>query len=128
VREPRFYFDKGELYCEATTFLITGNNIKYICGLLNSNFVTYIFKKYYAGGGLGETGYRYKKIFLEKIPIPKISETNENMVNKIQTLVDQILEAKKYNKDGDTIHLEAEIDELVMDLYQLTPEEREIVK
>ena len=31
----------------------------------------YIFKNYYAGGGLGEKGIRYKKAFLNNLPIPK---------------------------------------------------------
>jgi adenine-specific DNA-methyltransferase len=33
--------------------LLFGENIKYICGLLNSKPVTYFFRKFYAGGGLG---------------------------------------------------------------------------
>ncbi|UOH64099.1 hypothetical protein MT993_02485 [Ornithobacterium rhinotracheale] len=72
VREPQFYLDEtGKFYPEATTFIMTGSNIEYLYHLLNSNVVTYFFKEFYAGGGLGNEGYRYKKVFLEKLPIPK---------------------------------------------------------
>ncbi|MFN3491308.1 MAG: hypothetical protein ACK40V_03715, partial [Anaerolineales bacterium] len=47
VRQPQFYFDTENFYIEATSFLMTGNNVKYISGLLNSNPVTYFFKKWY---------------------------------------------------------------------------------
>ena len=63
VREPQFYYDTKKFYVEATAFIITGEHIKYICALLNSKPVTYFFKKFYAGGGLGNEGFRYKKEF-----------------------------------------------------------------
>ena len=50
---------------------MTGSHLDYICHLLNSNLIAFIFKKFYAGGGLGEEGYRYKKQFIEKLPLPK---------------------------------------------------------
>ncbi|MGB9795058.1 Eco57I restriction-modification methylase domain-containing protein, partial [Caldisericum exile] len=63
VREPSFAYDNTGIYCEATSFLMTGKNLKYILGLLNSKPVTFFFKEFYAGGGLGDEGYRYKKHF-----------------------------------------------------------------
>jgi len=41
---------------------------------------TYFFKHFYAGGGLGEDGYRYKKVFFEKLPIPKMIGTPNQQV------------------------------------------------
>ena len=73
VREPQFYLDnEGEFLAEATTFIMTGNNLEYLYHLLHSKAITYFFKAFYAGGGLGGDGYRYKKVFLEKLPIPPI--------------------------------------------------------
>ena len=72
VREPQFFFDKnGQFLAEATTFIMTGENLEYLYHLLHSKTITYFFKTFYAGGGLGGDGYRYKKVFLEKLPIPK---------------------------------------------------------
>lgn len=128
VRQPQFFYDTENFYVEATSFLMTGEKVKYICGLLNSTPVTFFFKNYYAGGGLGEDGYRYKKAFLENLPIPPITPSNEPIVKQIESLVDNILEAKKQNPDADTSELEREIDELVYKLYQLTPEEIKVIE
>jgi len=46
----------------------------------------------------------------------------------IESLVNQILAAKKQNPEADTSQLEKEIDQLVYRLYGLTEEEIEIVE
>ncbi|EHA4770961.1 class I SAM-dependent DNA methyltransferase, partial [Campylobacter coli] len=69
VRKPQFYLDtKLNFYAEATSFILTGENLKYLIAFLNNDFVAFIFKTFYAGGNLGENGFRYKKAFLEKLP------------------------------------------------------------
>jgi hypothetical protein len=128
VRQPQFYLDRDGFYVEATSFLMTGENTKYICGLLNSKPVTFFFKKYYAGGGLGEEGYRYKKSFLENLPIPPITFANESIVKQIENFVETILSAKHQNPNADTSQLELEIDQLVYQLYDLSEEEIRIVE
>ncbi|MEM3499890.1 MAG: TaqI-like C-terminal specificity domain-containing protein [Candidatus Bilamarchaeaceae archaeon] len=128
VRKPQFYFDADKFYVEATGFLMTGENMKYICGLLNSEPITYFFKQWYAGGGLGEEGYRYKKAFLENIPIPPITHSNQLIVKQIEALVDKILASKKENHQTDTSEWERQIDHLVYQLYDLTPQEIEVVE
>jgi hypothetical protein len=109
VRQPQFYLDRDRFYVEATSFLMTGENTKYICGLLNSKPVTFFFKKYYAGGGLGEEGYRYKKVFLENLPIPPITPANEPIVKQIENYVETILSAKYQNPNADTSQLEQKL-------------------
>ena len=96
--------------------------------MLNSKSLSFFFKKYYAGGGLGEEGYRYKKAFLENLPIPPIAPSNESTVRQIEKLVDKILESKKQNPQANTRQLELEIDQLVYKLYELTEEEIKIIE
>ena len=72
VREPQFYLDNdGKFFPEATVFIMTGKGIEALYHAFHTDIITYIFKRFYAGGGLGEEGYRYKKAFFEKLPIPK---------------------------------------------------------
>jgi hypothetical protein len=118
VREPQFHFDINNFYAEATSFLMSGESTKYLICLLNSKFVTWSFKLFYAGGGLGESGYRYKKAFLENLPVPKIPKSQKQPFIE---LVDKILLAKQ--RGADTRELENEIDAMVFDLYQLTEQE-----
>jgi len=128
VREPSFAFDNTGIYVEATAFLMTGKNLKYIIGFLNSNPVAFFFKTFYAGGGLGEEGYRYKKAFLEQLPLPPLTPQNKPIANQMASLVDQILSAKKQNPEADTSQLEKQIDQLVYKLYDLTEEEIKIIE
>lgn len=80
VRSPQFYFDeKGEFFPEATTFIMTGRYLRYLYNLFHSHTITYLFKRFYAGGGLGEDGYRYKKAFFEKLPIPKCQNSKHHI-------------------------------------------------
>ena len=52
VTSPQFYFDEHYFYPEASCFMLTGSNLKYLTGIFNSKIFTHLFKRYYAGGGL----------------------------------------------------------------------------
>ena len=76
VRSPQFYYDAhGEFCPEASAFMMVGAHLPYLCNILNSSVFTYFFKRFYAGGGLGEEGYRYKKVFFEQLPIPMVQQS-----------------------------------------------------
>ncbi len=129
TQEANFYFDRDRrFYCEKTTFIMTGKNLRLIIGILSSMFGKNIFKRFYGGTVLGVNGYQYNKHALHEFVIPLITVKNDPIVKKIENLVDQILTLKKQNKDADTKNLEAQIDQLVYKLYDLTPEEIEIVE
>ncbi len=138
VQEPQFYLDTSSFYVEATSFLLVGENIKYLVSLLNSKFVTWSFKLFYAGGGLGENGYRYKKAFLENFPIPKIPESEQQpfieLVDKILYCCNKGLQPLVTNplvtntNRIEIRELEEKIDQLVYKLYELTEEEIKIVE
>ncbi|ADU83897.1 type IIS R-M system restriction/modification enzyme [Helicobacter pylori Lithuania75] len=133
VQEPRFYLDNGEcelgyFYAEATSFILTGEHLRYLLGMLHSKLITFAFKTFYAGGGLGESGYRYKKAFIERLPIPQITEKNQELARKITDGAKQILALKEKDPKANTQRLEKEIDALVYQLYHLTDEEIKIIE
>ncbi|MFP6024854.1 Eco57I restriction-modification methylase domain-containing protein [Helicobacter pylori] len=133
VQEPRFYLDNGEcelgyFYAEATSFILTGEHLRYLLGMLHSKLITFAFKTFYAGGGLGESGYRYKKAFIERLPIPQITEKNQELARKITDGTKQILALKEKDPKANTQQLEKEIDALVYQLYNLTDEEIKIIE
>ncbi|MGL2746827.1 DUF7149 domain-containing protein [Helicobacter pylori] len=128
VQEPRFYLDNGEcelgyFYAEATSFILTGEHLRYLLGMLHSKLITFAFKTFYAGGGLGESGYRYKKAFIERLPIPQITTKNQELAQKITDCAERILKTKEKDPKANTQGLEKEIDALVYQLYNLTDEE-----
>ncbi|WP_033622056.1 type IIG restriction enzyme/methyltransferase [Helicobacter pylori] len=133
VQEPRFYLDNGEcelgvFYAEATSFILTGEHLHYLLGMLHSQLVTFAFKTFYAGGGLGESGYRYKKAFIERLPIPQITTKNQELTQKITDCARKILQAKEKDPKANTQELEQKIDALVYQLYHLTDEEIKIIE
>ncbi|WQT04510.1 class I SAM-dependent DNA methyltransferase [Helicobacter pylori] len=133
VQEPRFYLDNGEcelgyFYAEATSFILTGEHLHYLLGMLHSKLITFAFKTFYAGGGLGGSGYRYKKAFIERLPIPKITLENQELARKITDGAKQILALKEKDPKANTQGLEKEIDALVYQLYHLTDEEIKIIE
>ncbi|EAL9275790.1 class I SAM-dependent DNA methyltransferase [Campylobacter coli] len=129
VRKPQFYLDVNlNFYAEATSFILTGENLKYLIAFLNNDFVAFIFKTFYAGGNLGENGFRYKKAFLEKLPIPKINSKNQKLADELINLVDEILKAKEQDKNANTQELENKINSLVYKLYNLTDDEIKIIE
>ncbi len=133
VQEPRFYLDNGKcelgvFYAEATSFILTGEHLRYLLGMLHSKLITFAFKTFYAGGGLGESGYRYKKAFIERLPIPQITEKNQELARKITDCTERILKTKAKDPKANTQGLEKEIDALVYQLYHLTDEEIKIIE
>ncbi|GAA8628220.1 class I SAM-dependent DNA methyltransferase [Helicobacter pylori] len=133
VQEPRFYLDNGEcelgyFYAEATSFILTGEHLHYLLGMLHSKLITFAFKTFYAGGGLGESGYRYKKAFIERLPIPQIQPQNQKLAHKITDCAQAILALKEKDPKANTQKLEKEIDALVYQLYNLTDAEIKIIE
>ena len=118
VESGRFAYDDTGVFGEATTFIMTGESLKYLCGLLNSALVRWFLQQTAPTSGMGT--FRWKKVYVETIPIPKISEEEQQ---PLVALVEEILHAKDTDADVDTADLEREIDRLVYELYGLTEEE-----
>ena len=108
---------------DMTGFIIKSNS-KFLLGILNSKLIEFLMSIWAIGrrGGYLE----YKVQYVQKIPIKKISGKGEE--TGIESLVTQILALKKENPEADTTALEAEIDRLVYELYDLTEEEIAIVE
>jgi adenine-specific DNA-methyltransferase len=114
--EGKFYLDKEGYYTNDTAFIISGINLHFITAILNSYLVSFAYREFYSGGGLGDKGLRYKKEFLQKIPLPILKWESE-----LIKLVDKITDIKKSGYD--TSNLENKIDALVFHLYGLTEQE-----
>lgn len=103
---------------------------KYLLGILNSNVIAMYFKT--IASGLSNNATRSFNIYIERLPIPKIPESEQK---PIVDLVDKILEITKdedypYNEDkkAQVKELERQIDQLVYKLYGLTEEEIKIIE
>jgi type II restriction/modification system DNA methylase subunit YeeA len=121
--KAKFSFDENGYIPEATLFFMVGENLKFLLGILNSKLSEWYFDKISTTTGMGTN--RWKKYKIEQLPIKKISE---NAQAPFIEKVDEILALKKADPAADTSTLEAEIDRMVYELYELTEEEIAIVE
>lgn len=100
-------------------------NLSFILGCINSSLLNY----YYNSKRLKGVDLHPQILIstLKLLPIPKIAARNKSIVDKIEKLVDKVIVYKK-QENPETTKLENEIDELIMDLYGLNEEEKEIIR
>lgn len=76
--KPKFFFEEdGELYCEATTFLLTGENLLTIICFLNSKLAYYLFSKSGTTTGFETVRWKKYKVFDLFTPILNKSKIKE---------------------------------------------------
>jgi len=115
------------IFLSSNEYMIGGNyNKKYFLAVLNSKLIQWYLRN--ITGVMGEKLKIGQKSNFIKIPIPVIDSSNQLTVSQIESLVDNILDAKKTNHAADTTPWEKEIDQLVYKLYELTDEEIKIVE
>jgi hypothetical protein len=61
---------------EATNFMLTGKNLELIFSFLVSDIGFYTFSKFYSGPQFDETGFRYKKEYMNDLYIPNINHSD----------------------------------------------------
>ena len=145
ISKLRFVFDKDGFYCNHSVVIITlwylfkdlknlsinkfksieriKNSEKYnyyfLQGILNSKLIKFYFNE------LMYDGTHFYPNQMKSLPIKK---TEEGKQTNISDLVKQIIIEKTKNKNADIKYVEGKIDELVMDLYELTESEKEIIR
>lgn len=128
-----FCFVPKGLYTLDSIAFMTGENLRFILGILNSKVIDFYVKTYVHQ--LSDTGFLLSNQYVERIPIPIITLENEEIAKRIEILVNKIIDitsCKDYesdlNKQSEVKTLENEINALVYKLYNLTTEEIQIIE
>ena len=110
-----FVFDDKSYVTNQKCFIITGKYIVFLTAFFNSSLFKFCFRDSFPElqGGTRELS----KIFFDKIPVCKITDSQEILFHKLITDIQNEYTKEKAMK----------IDTLVFDLYNLTQEEREII-
>ncbi|WP_299326466.1 DNA methyltransferase [uncultured Helicobacter sp.] len=98
-------------------------NLLYLLGILNSKYIALLLDEIRGVGNID-----LNPEYLRKLPIPKITESNQPLCDEIIKCVDKILESKAKDSTLDTQELESKIDSLVYKLYNLTDDEIKTIK
>ncbi|MHB1146479.1 MAG: TaqI-like C-terminal specificity domain-containing protein, partial [Lutibacter sp.] len=122
-----FTYDNEQFYALNTLVIVNkidskvGPDLKFILGLMNSKLMNYIYSNKFKSTKTVFSEIQARSI--KELPIPKIrSEIEKQMI----VLADKVISFKKLNDD--TTDLEAQIDQLVYELYELTEDEIKIVE
>ena len=112
-----FSYLSEEVYSNNTTYLITGEYLKYLTCFLNSKLFNYCFRDNFTD--LGSTGRRLMTVFFDKIPVKKITDTEEK---PFALVLDYLVALKKENSQEPSdkfmsIYFEQIANALVYELY-----------
>ncbi|GAB2542850.1 class I SAM-dependent DNA methyltransferase [Spirosoma aerophilum] len=119
--KPAFIYDEQGSYCNNSMWIMPKSD-KGLFALLNSKMGWYLISNYCTAI---QNGFQLIYQYFGQIPIPLCLADSQEILT---TKVDQILTAKSTDPTADTSALEAEIDQLVYDLYGLTEDEVAIIK
>jgi hypothetical protein len=141
--EPRFALDQVGYFGSNTTYFIPLEDL-YLLGLLNSRVGHFYFQMTCAGlEGKKETYLRFFGQYLEGFPVRRIDTwkaSDQKLHDGIVERVERISELNKKKHSGKLLPSElariereiaaadAEIDDLVYELYGITAEERKIIE
>ena len=103
---------------EGNVILAKNYSTKFVLGLINSKLINWYFMQFQS------EGLHCYPDDAKQFPIIKASPEQQQ---PIIDLVNQILEKKSVNPNANTSALEQKIDELVYQLYNLTPEEIAVI-
>lgn len=119
-KEPAFILDTKEYYCNDTIRIMTGEHIHELLAVFNSKFFHFSFAKWYAGGGLGGSGIRFKGEFIKNFPVPLITDHNQSIYTEMAELA--------LSMDSNNKSLTDTIDKLVYKLYKLSDSEISLIE
>ena len=114
--KSKFALDELGMYPEATTFLMTGNNLKFLLAILNSKLGEWSFNQIGTRTGMGTN--RWKKYTLESLSV-KIPTYDE--LKLIELLVDHVI----HEPNQENI---ASLDNAIYKLYQLSDDEIDFIE
>lgn len=117
----------GNIIPGIPTLLIASDHLetlKLLLAIVNSSVTFFYLKEKYPASSYNQ-GTTFTKKMLNDLPIPEITSHDRG---KLVSTVDRILSVKRRDPTADTTALEAEIDQLVYELYGLTDEEIAIVE
>ena len=111
---------KGFYLANSCNYLFApeGFDLKALLGILNSKLINWYFRCFSTNSNVN--GYE-----IDNLPIPCV---HQEIQEKIQIKVKDIMKIKQSSHLSNTTHLEAEIDHLVYQLYGLTEEEIRVVE
>ena len=142
-KHPRFTYDDSGIYLANTAYAL-GTGDKYLLGILNSQLFWFAISNISIPFGVRAGEFRYRLIYqyMEKVPVRKLDlkkpaekaahDKMVDLVNRRLALTPKLraatAESEKAVLQNAVTATDQQIDKLVYELYQLTPEEIALVE
>lgn len=100
---------------------------RFFLGLLNSSLFWFFIQNtgYILRGGY----FTFKTNYVSPFPIPKYTEIDSTLLSKVENNVESIMTLKaKEGNESQIIPLIKEIDEVIYKIYNLSPNEIQLIK
>ena len=128
ARYPQVFLDERGEFASANTNMVYDvkqYNYKFLLGYFNSKLFDYVYKTMFGGNSmLGSIQVQAPQIRKSLIPKPSLLVKQQQIID----IVEEILQEKRISPNTDTTALEQQIDQLVYQLYNLTPEEIAVIE
>jgi len=112
---PNFFYESGTTFVLNTAYILTGDSLKYLLAVLNSNVLNFYFPMISTDIRGGTR--RYTKQYVEKLPIPRIDESSERIFEQLVDLI-QLANHQDDGKYTAIAHFFEElVDACVFELY-----------
>ena len=110
--------DTGSYYPEATTFMLSGDNLYLLLAFLNCSVSEYFFSTIGTTTGVGTI--RWKKYKILELVVP--NKLTSSQVSEIENLCYKVALLKKTNS-SEAIEVERQLNHLIYNIYSLTEDE-----
>lgn len=113
----RFAIDISDKYLTLNgTFIMTGNDLEFICAVLNNPITSWHFNTFCISSGVGTNQWR--ELYVRNLLIPNIPiESQINIVRLIKDINDLEIKKKDYKNEIDRVNM------LIYNLFELNNEE-----
>lgn len=121
-----FQYDTDGFYINNTAYMITGNHLEYLIGVLNSKIFDFYFRL--ISSGLSGQASRGFKAFIERFPVPDPADPSvRNQIGKLALKIVDIKKKLDFDKNNDLqrheMDVSEQINQLVYKVYGLTKSE-----
>ena len=120
--EGRFALGEPNIACNQKCFMVTGENLHYLCAILNSTLVTWLVRRIAVTTGMGLP--QWDKFTVERVPVAR---PDRSITNGFRDLVKSMLAAIDAGDTQEITRVQKTIDSCVYELYDLKPEESKSV-
>lgn len=133
--KPAFAYDEKDFFPNSAIWVIPTSD-KFLLGILNSKLGWFLISNYCTQI---QNGFQLIYKYMRNIPICQIDAANSKYKEEMILLIDQILDLRKKLSSAKATHektiiqrqietMDRKIDQLVYQLYNLTPEEIKVVE